>query len=119
MYHNENQNKFLKGVIAGVVLGAVGGYFLHKNKRRIMSKVWMIKAKAEIYRRLGSLKDLTQESYENTVRAVTDKYKKVKSIAAHEIDEFAERMMARWKDVKARMDEGPDEIEAYDVEEQK
>jgi gas vesicle protein len=109
MHNHDSQRKFIKGLMAGAVVGAVAGFLIHKNRRRIMSKVWMIKARAEIYRRLGDLTEITKSTYEETINAVAAQYRKMRNIAADEVDYFAERMMDKWKEVKAGIDEKAEE----------
>ena len=89
----------------GAVLGAGATYLAYKNRKKIAEKMWKIKARAQLHRRLSNLKRITKKEYEELVDAVLSKYEDLESISRYEIDEFADELKDRWDSVKERIDE--------------
>ena len=105
MFHHDDKMKYLKGVMSGFVLGLLGSYVVYKNRRSIKSKIWMIKAKAEIFRRLDEMADVTKDAYGQVVDEVLSKYRTAKHIAGGEIEDFKLMLNDKWDDYKRKISE--------------
>jgi hypothetical protein len=107
----EQTHEFKKGFIVGVVAGIVGAFALQKKRRLIMGKLWKLKVQADIHRRVGALKRLTRENYDEIIEDALTRYRAVGSIAKSELDEFGRELKRKWKEVKAEFEEAADDLE--------
>lgn len=88
------------GLAAATVAAAVGGYFLTGNraaKTKRIIKSWMLKARAEVMEQIESLQDIGQDTYENIVETVADKYSKIAGVSRDEIDDLVRDLKKQWK----------------------
>ncbi len=109
---NSNVDKLVKGLgIAGAAAAAIaGGYFFYGKegaKHRKNLKSWMVKAKSEVMEKLEKAKDLSEESYNETVDLVSAKYSSLKHVAPEEIQAFARDLKKHWKDIKREIAPAP------------
>lgn len=106
---------FKKGLFLGMVAGAVGALVLYKKRRRIMGKLWKLKVKADIHRRLGELTQMTRESYDSIVDSVLMKYRTAGTIAQYELDELGRDLKSRYESVRRDFEQAADELDAEEA----
>lgn len=103
------------GVGAGVAIvaslaAAAGAYFVYgtkegkKTKKKV--KGWALKAKGEVLERLEKLKDVSEDSYKNTVVTVMKKYDKLKAEHGDEIDMVTKELNSYWNQLKKHLVSG-------------
>lgn len=95
---------FAAGFALGALAGAAGAIVLYKNRKTLKAHWWRLRAKADIHRRLGALKEVTREAYDEVVDDVVARYRTLESVAAYEADEFAADLKRRYRDVKRRLE---------------
>lgn len=100
-----NNMNFKKGLLLGLAAGAAAGFLAHKNRKTLAAKMWMIKARAEVWKKVAKLKDVTKSNYEEIIDDVVAKYKTGKYIAAAELEDFSENLKSKWSRVKKKFDE--------------
>ncbi len=96
-------------VAAGVaaVAAAAGAYFLYgtkegaKTKKKIHS--WAVKAKGEVLEKIEKMKDVTEESYNDAVASVMDKYKKVMKEHGDDVDAVKKELHSYWGHLKKHL----------------
>jgi glycerol-3-phosphate responsive antiterminator len=91
-------------LVAGVVAGIAGSYFLYgqgkpspANKKKI--KGWIIKAKGEALEKIEKLKSVDEESYHKVIDTIAEKYAKVKDIDPNEVQELVKDLKKHWKNL--------------------
>jgi gas vesicle protein len=90
--------------LAAVAAAAAGAYYFYgangaKNRKQLKS--WMVKAQGEVMEKIESLKDVSEEKYEDVVSQVLAKYKKVKNATPAEVEKYARELKSHWKSIKA------------------
>jgi muramidase (phage lysozyme) len=99
--------KAAAGFGAGLALAAAaaaGAYFLYgtkegaKQRKKITG--WSIKMKGEVLEKLETLKEINEQTYAQVVDTIGDKYKKVKSIDAGDVDKAIKELKGHWKSIK-------------------
>ena len=88
------------GKTAAALVAAAGAYFLFgpngaKNRKKVRG--WTLRAKGEVLEKLEKMKEVTQESYENTVDKVIDKYAKGKDVTETEVEKLRRELKRHWK----------------------
>lgn len=98
------------GVAAGIVASvaaAAGAYFLYgtkegaKAKKKI--KAWSVKAKGEVLEKIEKMKDVTEDSYNQAVASVMDKYKKTMKEHGDDVDAVKKELHGYWKQLKGHV----------------
>lgn len=69
------------------------------KKKRKQIKGWTLKAKGEVIEKLENLKDLNEETYHKVIDTVTEKYKKLKTVAPEELEEVVQDLKKSWKHI--------------------
>ena len=93
--------------IAATVAAAAGAYFIYgtkegaKTKKKIKS--WTLKAKAEVLEKLEKMKDMSEESYKNTVETVMKKYDNLKAEHGDEVDAVKKELHGYWNHLKKHL----------------
>lgn len=97
--------------LAGIAAAAIaGGYFFYGKdgaKHRKTLKSWAMKAKAEVMDKLEKAKDLSEDTYNAAIDAITDKYSKAKGMDQADIQAFAKDLKKHWKDIKREIMPAP------------
>ncbi len=106
------KNDFGKGLAASVgIIGAIAtGYFLYGPKgaqHRKKVRAWTIKAKGEVLSELEKMKDVTEDSYAQTIEKITARYAKVKDIQPDEILAFGNELKRHWKSIQKQLKPTP------------
>lgn len=94
--------------LAGLAVAAIAGtYFLYgKNgvKNRKAIKTWTLRAKADVLEQLGKAKELSQDSFNEVVDQISEKYGiKVKDVSKEDVMAFAKDLKKHWKDIKSEL----------------
>lgn len=96
---NSHRGQVLGAGIVALTAAAVA-YFLtgpNGKKHRTMLKGWMIKMKGEIVEKLENVKEITEPIFNKIVDEVARKYKKIKNIDAHDLEQAIEEIKSHWK----------------------
>ena len=102
---HRSKGLFAAGFTLGALAGAAGAIVLYKNRKTLKARWWRLRAKADIHRRLGALKEVTREAYDEIVEDVVSRYRTLEAIAAYEADEFAAELKRRFRDVKRGLED--------------
>ncbi len=99
----KNESGGLLGVAAAAVGAAAAGFFLYgpkgaENRQKIRG--WTLKAKGEVLEKLEDAKDISDESYDAIVDAVTARYAKLKKVGEEEADKLNKELKKHWKSIK-------------------
>lgn len=89
---------------AGIVTGAALASYLMappKEQKRAETKIknWMRDMQKEVAGRAKTIKDLSQDKYENIVDEVAPKYEALRDVSATEIETFARELKAHWNNI--------------------
>lgn len=96
--------------VVATIAAAAGAYFIYgtkegaKTKKKI--KGWALKAKGEVLEKIEKLKDVSEESYNNTVATVMQKYEKMRAEHGDEIDAVTKELKGYWSHLKKHMNDG-------------
>jgi uncharacterized protein HemX len=98
------------GLAASVVGAIAAGYYLYgpkgaQNRQKVQA--WTLKAKAEVLERFEKAKEVTEETYTDTVDKVTAKYAKMKNIGEEEAKKLNAELKRHWKSIKKAAEEKP------------
>lgn len=91
------------GTAAAAVAGAAAGFFLYGAKgaeNRVKVKAWTLKAKGEVLEQIEKAKEVSEESYAETVDKVTAKYGKLKTVGEEEATKLNRELKRHWKAIK-------------------
>lgn len=107
MVKKTNQKKGMsKGKViaigAGIAALGAAAYLLmgpNGKKNRKTVKAWTVKMKAEVAEKLENIKEVTAPIYEKIVHEVADKYKKVKSIDAKDVQAEITSLKKHWSNM--------------------
>ena len=91
------------GLAASVVGSAAAGFFLYGPKgkeNRVKLKAWTLKAKGEVLEHFEKAKEVTDETYNETVDKVTTKYGKLKAVGEEEAMKLNKELKRHWKEIK-------------------
>jgi glycerol-3-phosphate responsive antiterminator len=99
-------------LMAGVLAGLAGAYFIHGQgkvspaaKKKL--KGWMLKAKGEAIEKIEKLKTVDEEAYHKVIDTVAEKYAKIKDIDPNEVQELVKDMKKHWKSLVREMQPKP------------
>lgn len=98
------------GLAAALVGAVAAGFYLYGPKgaeNRIKVKAWTLKAKAEVLEHFEKAKEVTDDSYAETVDKVTSKYAKLKNVGEEEATKLNTELKRHWKAVKKAAQEQP------------
>jgi len=98
------------GFAAALIGAAAAGYFLYGPKgteNRAKVKAWTLRAKADVLERFEKAKEVSEESYAETVDKVTAKYAKMKNVGKEEADKLNKELKLHWKAIKRSAEEKP------------
>jgi hypothetical protein len=87
---------------AGVAALATTTYYFFGPKgktHRDDLKGWMIRMKGEIIDRIEDVKELTEPVYREIIDSVVATYAATTKVSKEELQAFAERLKAQWKDI--------------------
>ncbi len=93
--------------LAALAAAAAGAYYFYGKdgaKRRQNLKGWMVKAKGEVMDKLENLSEISQETYQEAISDVLDKYKKLKKASPAELAAFAKELKGHWGAIKGDLD---------------
>jgi hypothetical protein len=96
------------GLAATLVGAAAAGYYLYGPKgkeNRVKLKAWTLKAKGEVLEKFEKAKEVSDESYAETVDKVTAKYAKLKSVGEDEAMKLNRELKRHWKAIKKAAEE--------------
>jgi hypothetical protein len=112
MQKNKSENNDTK-IAVGVGIGmlaalSAGAYYLYGTKegakKRVKIRGWVLKAKGEVMEKLENLKEVNEETYNNIITTITNKYKGVKSINPEEVESLVTDLKKHWKSIKKHID---------------
>ncbi len=98
------------GLKATLIGAAAAGYYLYGPKgaaNRKKVKAWTLKAKGEVLERFEKVKEVSDDSYAETVDKVTTKYGKMKSVGEVEAAKLNRELKRHWKAIKKAAEEKP------------
>ncbi len=93
--------------VVATLAAAAGAYFIYgtkegaKTKKKVKS--WALKAKAEVLEKIEKAKDITEESYNDTVATVMQKYEKMRAEHGDEIDAVTKELKGYWSHLKKHL----------------
>ena len=91
------------GVAAGVAAALAGAYLLYAKSaapQRKKAKAWVAKARKDVAREVGKLKNVSAAQYAGIIDSAMRKYAAVKDASAPEIVQAAREMKAEWKNIQ-------------------
>jgi hypothetical protein len=104
-----DQKGFGKGFVVGLLVGAGGALIAYGKRDAIRTKLWKLRARTDLGRRLSALKKVTKESYDDTIDSVAEHYRATLGVAREELDDFARELKDEWKRAKHRYAEEAEE----------
>lgn len=109
--NNHEGGKMAMGIgIAALAAAAAGAYFLYGTdagkKKRKEVKGWMLKAKGEILEKMEGLKDVSQETYDQVVDTVAQRYEGVKNVDPIELAALVRDVKAHWNNIRKALEGG-------------
>lgn len=113
-----DKTSLIEGIAVGAVAGVIAGLLLAPKsgqETRDEINAALAEIKDKIAERLATLKDVTQEKYEEVVKAVIAEYTAAKSITADQAQEFEARLRDGYDAVRQTIHEhtaAEDEVEA-------
>jgi hypothetical protein len=81
---------------AGIAVAAVAAYFLSGKKNQKAVKVWATKMKGEVTKKLEAAGEVSKETYENIIDAISEKYKK---LDAKEVASVVGDLKKKWNEM--------------------
>ncbi|MEF3280134.1 MAG: hypothetical protein K6357_04120 [Elusimicrobiota bacterium] len=93
-------------IIGGVITSAIAGcaiYFLTSKKTQKYRDELFVRVnemKADIIKKLGDMKEITQEEYNKIVDEVSKKYKRLSKVSEREFSNIIEDLKQAWKHIK-------------------
>ena len=102
---------FRKGVFVGLIGGLASAALVYQHRKFIEDKMWKLRIKLNLNRRLHDMKSITKAGYEELVEDITARYKTAGTVTQEEIEEFTEQLKQRWGSVKKRFEEASKEDE--------
>ena len=100
----------LDAVFAGAAAAAsAGAYYLYGPKgvrHRKQLRGWMLKASGEVMEKTERLKEIDRKTYEDILRQMETKYRKVRSIDNKDIAKLKRDLKAQWKHVEREFEKG-------------
>lgn len=99
MAHKSTGGASLGWGLAAIAAAAAGAYYFYGKdgaKRRQNLKGWMVKAKGEVMEKLENISELSQETYQQAITDVVNKYKKLKTASPAELALFAKELKGHW-----------------------
>ena len=103
-----DKTNFIEGIAVGAVAGAIAGLLLAPKSGQQMRdniKEDLMEVKDQIVERLGKLEDLTQEKYDEVVKAVLAEYSASKKITADEAKELEAKLRDNYEAIKKTVHE--------------
>lgn len=94
------------GLLAGI---AAALFFRSDRGERLLTDAERAArlAKKRVTRGLTRAQRITREAYEDAVEEIVERYHETKDLADEQVDQLRRSLLARWEDVRARLD--PDE----------
>ncbi len=111
---NSKRAKRHSGIFTGALAaGALAGYLFYgpsgaKNRKKLRG--WMLRAKADVLDRVERTREITQDTYEELVHTVMDKYKKMKQVNDAEAEALARELKRYWRTVKRELSASAREV---------
>lgn len=100
--------------LAGLILGIAAGIFIQSERGQEIQDDTLRMAQRlqrRIMRKLGTVKDLTRETYEKMVDEVLDRYARTRDVAAEELKELKERLLEQGEEIRLRLKEDREDPE--------
>lgn len=95
------------GLAAASVAALAGGYLLYgaqnANKNRKKVKGWMLKAKGEILEKIEGMQEVTEDKYQNVVKAVSKKYSGLKQVDASDLANLTKETKKHWQAIQKHL----------------
>lgn len=107
--NNSGTGKKVALIGVGIVVAAAAAYFLSDKKNRKAIKTWAIKMKADVIEKLEAAGDLTKETYESTIDAISAKYKQLGTLDPAEIALVVADLKRKWNVIKRDL-KGPQSV---------
>lgn len=94
---------------AAAVVGLATYLFSGKEgaKRKKKTEAWLLKAKREIIKEVGSAKKLSEPYYSQIVDHVLEKHQELGKVNAADIARASRELKAAWKKIQARSSAAP------------
>ena len=92
------------GVAAGVAAAIAGAYLMYAKSaepHRKQVKAWAVKARKDVAREVGKLKNLSASQYAEIIDKAMQRYATLKEASAPEILAAAKEMKAEWRNIQA------------------
>ena len=96
MIENNSKSKFIKGALAGVVLGVAAGLFLNSKKGKQLQKDvqdHLADFYAYISPKIKKIERMGKKEYEEFMEKAVEQYKKTKNISADIADKIKEQVI--------------------------
>ena len=102
MKKKDNHTGLKLGLAANAT--AAGAYYLYGSDKasahRKTLKSWMLKMKAEVMDEIESMKDISEEVYNDAIDKISEKYSQVKNVDETELKAVVKKLKGHWKDIK-------------------
>ena len=106
----ECSSNFLMGVITAM---AVGGYFLFisKKAKRNRKKIdwWIEDISDEIFNKIKTVKNLTEEKFDEVADSVMEKYSLLKDIKDEKIKKIKKEARKKWEEAQEESEDEEDD----------
>jgi hypothetical protein len=92
------------GVAAGVAAALAGAYLMYSKQaepQRKQAKAWVSKARKDVAREVGKLKNISAGEYGRIIDKAMERYSAFKEVNAPEIAKTARELKAEWKNIQA------------------
>jgi hypothetical protein len=104
-----NKNKVMAGVgLAALAAAAAGAAYFYgtesgKKKRKDI-KSWSLRMWADVMDRMESVKDWSEDAFEDAVDSVAKRYKTMKNVDPVEIAAVVASLRSHWKSIRKQME---------------
>jgi hypothetical protein len=91
------------GVAVALAMRALNSWMYSKSAapQRKQAKAWVIKARKDVMREVGKLKNISASEYARIIDKAMERYAAFKEVNGSEIAKTAKEMKAEWKNIQA------------------
>jgi len=111
--HKAKEKKHSALLAGALAAGALAGYLFYgpagaKNRKKLRG--WMLRAKADVLDKMETSRDITQDTYEELVDTIMNKYRKLKRVNDDEVEALARELKRYWRHMKRELSSSAHEV---------